>query len=381
MPEIPKPALLSGAPSPSSRLVSLDAFRGLTIVGMLWVNNQQFAESTLHQFGHAHFGEFPTFTDMIFPWFLFIIGCAMPFSWASRAAKGFSKRWFYVKSVQRAITLFLLGCIIDSTLQKRISVSIGGGVGVLQLIALSYFLAVFLYALRPAWRIGVIVLILAGYWAAIRYIDVPGIGRGVFEEERNLITWLNQQFLGPWHLRGLISAFPAAAEVLIGTLIGDMLRVETESRTNKLRYMVFAGAVLTLIGLGWHMSIAMTKHFWTPSYILFTAGIGLFVLSLFFWLMDVVGARKWAFFFVVYGMNAISAYFISIMVREHTLKEWFWNPTAPAEKRITLWNAAVSWFSSHFGHMYGGWLFTGSYIVCWWFVLLWMYKKRVFWRV
>ncbi len=360
---------------PSVRLASLDAFRGLTIVGMLWVNNQVASVSLGRQWGHAAWGEFPTFTDMIFPWFLFIVGVAMPFSRAAFFGRGGKTTTFFLKALRRAVTLFLLGCLIDSSVGRRMSV----GMGVLQLIGWSYFVAAFANELRVKARAALAAAMLVGYWAFLRYFDVPGIGRGVFEEGRTAADYIHVTYLAKWGLKGILSVIPASALVLIGTLMGDLLRTERETGPNKVRWLLFAGGMLALVGLGWHLDLPMNKPVWTPSYIVFGGGMGCIVLALFYWTMDLRGWRRWAFFFTVYGMNAIAAYVVSILVREHTVKEWV--TTTAAGAKSTVWKDLIAGAERLMGPAAGGAVFTAGYIFLWWLVMLWMHRRKMYWKV
>jgi predicted acyltransferase len=340
---------------------------------MLWVNNVPFEEARFRQFGHAKWGEFPTFTDMIFPWFLLIVGCAMPLSWASRRAKGTSLPQLWAHSLKRAAILFCLGCIIDSSISKRVVV----GMGVLQLIGVSFLIASVACHLKSLWRGVLTGGMLVAYWALIRFFPVPGIGSGFFFENQNVIRYLNQEYLAPIHAAGILSGIPGAAEILIGTMLGDLLRRESPPR-EKMRLMAAWGAALALAGLLWHLDLPMSKHVWSSPYILFSAGIGVLVLAGFYWLIDIRGWQKWAHLFVVFGMNAITAYFLSIVVRIHTVQEW---TIETAAGKATLWQAAIDWCGTTFGTVGGSWLFTASYIFIWWLVLFWMHRRKLYWRI
>jgi predicted acyltransferase len=356
------------------RLRSLDAFRGFTIVSMLMVNNPGYDAAFPRQFRHAGWGEMITFCDLIFPWFLFIVGVAIPFSAAAfhQRVPGFLP--YLKKAFKRMVLLVFFGILIDSSLSKRIAV----GMDVLQLIGLAYFCGALLYELPKPWRLPIAAGLLILHWAVIRFVPIPGVGAGFFEPERNIISYINQR-LGHYHLAGIMSVIPTTALVLIGTSIGDALRDANASPSKKLRLLIIAGGILVALGILWHLDLPFSKALWTASYILFGAGSGCVVLALFFYSIDMKGYQKWAFPFVVYGMNAITAYFFSIIVRVHTVQEWF-TRTAAGEK-ITLWQALLNFWTHLAGMMVGSWLFTFSYICFWFLVLLWMYKKRMFLRV
>lgn len=356
------------------RLMSLDAFRGFDIIAMLMVNNPGYDSAFPDQFRHAPWGKMVTFCDMIFPWFLFIVGVAVPFSAASYFAKNPGRASYFFKAFKRMLILIFFGVMIDCSISKRISI----GMNVLQLIGLAYFAAALIYELPKKIRTAAIPILLIGYWAILKFAPVPGVGAGVFEDGKTINDYVNK-ILRPYHLAGMLSVIPTAALVLIGTLLGDIFRDQTATVAKRLKYLFIGGAVLAAAGLLWHLNIPMSKHLWTPSYIIFSAGLGSIVLGIFYVVIDLWDYRKWAFPFIIYGMNAITAYFFSIMVRVHTVQEW--STKNPQGEKITLWQAILDFWTSLAGMTIGSWLFTASYIFFWWLVLLWMYKKKLFLRV
>lgn len=174
------------------RLTSLDAFRGLTIIAMLMVNNPGYDSAFPRQFRHGHWGEMITFCDLIFPWFLFIVGVAVPFSASAfhRRVSGFLP--YLIKAVRRMLLLLFFGILIDCSINKRIVI----GMDVLQLIGLAYFAGAMIYELPKRWRLIIAGSLLVLHWAAIRFIPIPGVGAGFFEPDKNLISYINQH-LGP----------------------------------------------------------------------------------------------------------------------------------------------------------------------------------------
>ncbi|MDK2971525.1 MAG: hypothetical protein PWP23_1280 [Candidatus Sumerlaeota bacterium] len=347
---------------------------------MLFVNNAGYDEAFPAQFRHAAWGDFVTFCDMIFPWFLFIMGVSLPFSAAS-----FRKRnpeaglgQYALKCARRAVLLVLMGVLIDCSIHKRIHV----GMNVLQLIGLAFFVAAMLYETPRRVRFAVAAASLVLYWILIRFIPLPGLEAGSFDADANAIAWINNR-LRPYHLAGILSVFPASALVITGTWFGDRLRDSSIKPIAQTKTLFAVGSVLAVLGLLWHFDLEMSKAVWTPSYILFAGGLGAIVLGAFHGIIDVLGFRKWAFPFVVYGMNAITAYFISIMVRVHTVQEWTtkWVGSDGVEQTVTLWKALLFFWTDLAGRFWGSWLFTSSYIAFWFLVLLWMYRRRIFWRV
>ncbi|HZH99435.1 MAG TPA: heparan-alpha-glucosaminide N-acetyltransferase domain-containing protein [Fimbriimonadaceae bacterium] len=264
------------------RLVSLDAFRGITILLMLLVNNASLGRHTPPYLQHAPWGGGIHLADLVFPWFLFCVGVAIPFSAASWKTKNGLPWKYELKIVARTASLFLLGCLVDSSIASRPMIVLG----VLQLIALAYGTGAILADLSAVRRSLITFILLAGYWWAIRYIPVPGVGAGTFEPERNLLSHINGTLLGPVNARGLLSAIPTSAMVLIGTLIGDILQKPKKAQLRKLGTMAAVGAALMILGSAWSATLPFNKDYWTPPYIVFTAGLGCLILGVFYLIAD-----------------------------------------------------------------------------------------------
>ena len=307
---IPAPASTARA-----RLVSLDAFRGLTIVLMLLVNNIALDVFTPTELTHAPWNGGIRLADLVFPWFLFCVGTAIPFSSASFHRNGLPTWRYALKAVGRAASLIVLGCIVDSSIYKHFVL----GLGVLQLIGLAYLVGALLYEL-PSWsRLTIAAAFLVGYWAAIMCIPTPA-GVGVFQEQQNLILHVNNRYLASLHLAGLLSVIPTAALVLIGTSIGEVLRRPDVSGARKAITLGISGVALIAVGLLWNLHLPFNKAVWTSSYILFTAGTASLILGAFFFVIDARGWRWWAYPLVVFGSNAILAYVAPILIKLDALQ-------------------------------------------------------------
>lgn len=358
-----------------ARLASLDAFRGLTILGMLLVNNLALDADTPRTLTHAPWNGDIHLADLVFPWFLLIVGVAIPYSYASIRRRG-ERWWSYVlKAVGRAVALFFLGCLLDSSVAKQPVL----GLGVLQLIGLAYLCGALVAGLPTALRLVLAAALLAAHWYALRFIAVPGVGAGVFTEADNLVAYLNRAYLQPLGLKGLISAVPTTAMVLIGSGIGELLRRETGAGARKALLLAGAGMALTAAGCLWSLDLPFNKPVWTAPYIVVCAGLGALMLAILYALVDVRGWRRPAFPLVVFGSNAIVAYVLPILVKIHVLQEWTW-PTADGEV-IPVQQALLEAAVREFGRTRGGWAYTGGYILCWWLVLFVLYRKQLFLRV
>jgi predicted acyltransferase len=357
------------------RLTSLDAFRGLAILGMLLVNNKALGPATPHQLTHAGWGEGVHFADLVFPWFLFIVGVAIPYAAASRRSRGMTWRCYHLAVLGRAGALVLLGCLINSSYARRPLFDLG----VLQLIGLAYLVGTFLYPLPSKPRLAVAAALMVTHWAVIRFVPIPGADAGVFTREQNVIAYLDRVYLEPYSLAGIISLATISALVLMGTAAGDFLRRESYPPVRKAGLLLLAGAGLAVGGWLWSLDLEFSKQLWSAPFVVLSAGSSLLLLGLLYLLIDVKGWRAWAFPLVVTGRNAIFVFVGSMLVNLHILREWHWavhgGATLPLEEAIkrTLFAQA--------GRVPGGFLYTFGYIFAWWLVLLWMYRKRVFLRV
>lgn len=365
----------SESKSSTIRLLSLDVFRGLTILGMLLVNNIALDTATPRQFTHAAWNQGVHFADLVFPWFLLIVGVAIPYAFASHIKKGASTRNYLFKAARRAVLLILLGCFVDSSVARHPII----GLGVLQLIGFAYFIAVLIYQLPNRWRAITAFALLTAHWAIIRFVPIPGLGAGIFLESRNIIQYLNQTYLQHYHLNGIISVVPTAALVLIGTAIGDMLRAATIAPVKKVMYLCVGGLMLSFVGWLWNLDLPFNKPVWTASYILYTAGFGSALLGLLYLLIDVKGLQRWAFPLAILGANAIMAYILPIIAKVYVLQGWSWS--MPDGSSLSLQQAALQLLKVYAGRVYGGWLYTISYILLWWLILYQFYRKKIFLRV
>jgi predicted acyltransferase len=260
-----------------------------------------------------------TLIDLGFPGFLFIAGVAMALSFRTDAERGVSRRSSMGHAGRRAIVLILLGLVLnafpDFTDFADLRIP-----GVLQRIGIACFLAAALRLftnLRT--QIGVAVVILLGYWAAIMLIPVPGIGAGVLEPGRDLASYVDRAVFGenhlyPWTRRwdaeGLLGTIPSIVNVLAGAIAGGWI-ISDRSESKRLGGLVAAGALLITLALAWHTVFPINKTLWTSSFVLLTCGAGCIVLALFRWIIDARGYKWWALPLVVMGMNAITVYFLS----------------------------------------------------------------------
>lgn len=305
------------------RLVSLDVFRGITIAGMILVNNPGTWSVIYPPLQHAEWNGW-TPTDLIFPFFLFIVGVAMIFSFKSLENKGVPKKEIYKKVFKRAVLLFAIGLGITIFPVFRLEpfrlfdVSTFRIMGVLQRIGLCYLFASIIYLefRKPSklawWTAGLLVF----YWAIMMVIPVPGHGPGELTREGNLATYVDLSIFGAhtwqpgWEPEGLLSTIPAIGTVLMGLLAGQLL-ISEKSEEDKALYMFVFGNVGLVAGIIIDIWFPINKGLWTSSFVFFTGGMALHFLAFCFWLIDIKGIKRWTKPFVIFGMNALAVYVMS----------------------------------------------------------------------
>ena len=313
---------------PQKRLVSLDAFRGATIAGMMLVNNPGTWSAVYPQLLHASWNGW-TFTDWIFPFFLWIVGVAMTFSFAKRVEQGGKKGELTLHVLQRSAVIFALGLFLNGfpfglAFGHEFSFATIRIPGVLQRIAVCYFIAsVIVLNTNVRSQIAWIVGLLAGYWLLVKLVPVPGYGAGVLEPTGNLCWYVDSVVLKGHTWRGapvpgfdpegIISTIPAIATTLLGVMTGHWLR-STRSQEEKTAWMFVGGNILLLLGAILDMWLPINKNLWTSTYTVFMAGWALVCFATFYWLIDVKGYTRWAKPCVIYGMNAIAAFVMAGIV-------------------------------------------------------------------
>jgi predicted acyltransferase len=305
--------------TPTPRLLSLDVFRGLTVAAMVLVNNPGSWRAVYAPLRHAEWhGCTPT--DLIFPFFLFIVGAAVPLALGRRVADGQPRAAVVAKILRRGAIIFGLGLLLHAIpffdlATLRIP-------GVLQRIALCYVAAALAF-LWTGWRAqaGLAAALLLAYWAVLMLVPVPGFGSGRLDPEGNVAAYVDRAVFGPhiWRVsrvydpEGLLSTVPAIATTLGGVLAGHWLR-SGRSPATIVRGLAGAGVGGLVLGAAWGAVFPLNKPLWTSSYAVFTAGGALLVLAACYWLVEMRGQRAWTRPFVVLGVNALALFFLSTLV-------------------------------------------------------------------
>ncbi len=367
--------------SESRRLVSLDALRGFD---MFWIIGGEGIVHTLAdltgwavaiwasaQLRHVEWDGF-VFYDMIFPLFLFIAGVAMPFSLSRRVERGEDKRKLMLHVVRRGLLLVALGVIYNNgilrtTLAETRFPSVLGRIGLAYMFAALIVLNTKLRG-QIAWFAG----LLLGYWAAMTLIPVPGFGAGQLTQEGSLAGYIDRSLIpGRLHRvvhdpEGLLSTIPAISTALLGVFAGTLLRGDlvAVSRERKALLLAAGGGACLVSGYLWGFLFPINKNLWSSSFVLFAGGWSLLLLALFYFVIDVRGHTRWAFFFVVIGMNSILIYMAGRAIDFAYTTDFFFegllSPLSGPGARLLWWI---------------------GFILIEWSFLYFLYRKKTFLRV
>lgn len=302
------------------RLVSLDALRGFD---MFWIIGGEAMAHTfgkaiglgrdnafLAQFEHVPWEGLHVF-DVIWPLFMFLVGVSIPFSLAKRKGAGETAKSIYGHTMVRAAILFALGMIAQGNLLSYDLSKLHPCYSVLHGIAVGYLIATFIALnFRPRGQAVFLGMFLLLYWAVLMLIPVPGVGRGVLTPDGNAAIYIDRVVLGSYQYgeNTWFLSYPGfASSVLIGVLAGELLRSDRSSRA-KVLYLFAGGAALTSFGLAWSIWFPIIKLLWTSTFVLVGGGLSALLMGLFYLVVDVLGLRRWAFPFIVIGMNSIAVY-------------------------------------------------------------------------
>jgi predicted acyltransferase len=338
-----RPVVVPGTPATRERLLALDVFRGLTIAGMLLVNDPGSWSHIYPPLRHADWHGW-TPTDLIFPYFLFIVGVTTHLSISARRARGDEEAAIRRQVLRRGALIFLLGLLLnwfpffqwgaiagnpspsflDRVVERLENLRI---MGVLQRIGVAYTAAAFL-TLRTSVRrqIAIVAALLLGYWIVMTLLPVPDTGvigaLAIHTKDRHLSAWLDRLVLDwrehglgnhlwagsvTWDPEGVLSTVPAIATAMLGVMAGRWI-AQPRPLAERLNGLFAVGALGMMAGLMWNWSFPINKGIWTSSYVVFTAGMAGVSLATIMWIVDVHGWRGWTKFFVIYGMNPIVAF-------------------------------------------------------------------------
>jgi len=365
------------------RLISLDVFRGATIAFMILVNNQGIAKNAYGPLAHGS-GYAITPTDWVFPFFLFIVGVAMPFSFSKKLQHAHGQKGsLYKKVIWRTFILFALGMLLN--IYPKFNFDTWRIMGVLQRIALCYlFTSLIVLNFRQKGQITAIAFLLLFYWALMVLVPYPGKGPEPWSWDNNFGRWLDKLIMGPFmwrpnevELKSLAGTISATCNTLIGYQAGNCL-ISQRSPLEKTVRIFSGGTILTMIGLFWVYWIPFSQNLWTPSFAVYTSGLGLLLLAVTYWWIDIGKHRKGLAPFIHFGSNAIVAWCASQLFSS-TLN---WIKITHDGEIVNL--STLIYEHGLLPHMSGAnasLIYGLCHVLLWWSVLVFMYRRKWFLKI
>ncbi|MBE9053314.1 acyltransferase family protein [Nostocales cyanobacterium LEGE 11386] len=374
------------------RLTSLDVFRGITIAGMILVNMAGVAGDVYPLLAHADWHGW-TPTDLVFPFFLFIVGVAMTFSLSKYTAANKPTSAVYWRIFRRAAILFAVGLLLNGFWNQGIwtfDLSNIRMMGVLQRISLTYLfasLAVLNLPRTGQWILAGVLLI--GYWLTMMHVPVAEYGAGVLTREGNFGAYVDRLIIPQVHLyagdgyqnlgdpEGLFSTIPAVVNVLIGYFTGEWIRNQPVKSRTSIGLALF-GIGCLIIGWVWGWTFPINKKLWTSSYVVFSSGWALLLLAACYELIEVRLIRRWSKPFEVMGLNAIALFTASVLLIKILVR----TKIGTGENALTTYNWIYqNIFTSWAGNFNGSLLFALVTVLFWLAIAILMYRQRWFIKV
>lgn len=367
---------------PSSRLVSIDVMRGITVAFMIAVNNNGLNEAAYRFMNHSPWNGF-TPTDLVFPTFLFIMGVSVVLSFSSTRTQAAPKSIQLLHILRRFALLVFLGLVVNGFPYFHLGTL--RIYGVLQRIAVCYLLASLLQLItdRVTPRIVLLFAALAAYWVILRWIPVPGHGMPVrdfslLDRDINFVAYVDRHvfphrlYEGTRDPEGLLSDIPSFASTLMGMIAGWWLKT-SHSNIAKLRALVISGVILLAAGLAWSETFPINKKLWTSSYALYAGGWSVLILAACYFAIEIKQWRgAWTFPWIVFGTNAITAYVFSELLSTAVSVFPFHN-SDPFQPFV---------YSSVFQHIgtpaFGSLVYSILFSAFCWIPVWLLYRKRIF---
>lgn len=365
----------------TKRLMALDVMRGLTIALMIMVNTPGSWSYVYPPLLHAKWNGC-TPTDLVFPFFLFIVGVSMWFSF-KKFDKGITKKSLY-KVLKRFAIMFILGVFLNGF--PNFDFENLRYLGVLQRIAIAYLIGALLCMQFNYKQIFIAFgLLLIGYWGLLYF----SVSEGPYELSTNIVRKIDLLLFGENHLyhgfgipfdpEGLISAIPSVGTLLIGYFTGRLIE-RSENTIEAIKKLIAFGAVATFIGWIWNFTFPINKALWTSSYVLYTGGLAMVFLASLLWVIDVKSIKKWANPFIHFGTNPLAIYMFS-GIYVSAIIYLIDIPIASGE----VLNGYDYLYSQVFvpiaGNMNGSLLFAITHIIFFWLITYALYKKKIFIKI
>jgi predicted acyltransferase len=375
-----------------SRLQCIDIFRGITIAFMLVVNNPGNPVSIHPQLKHAPWHGV-TLADLVFPFFIFIMGAVIPLSIRGRLEKGTKLRSILFRVISRSSLLFILGLVLNGFPMfdlSRIRIP-----GVLQRIAVVYLFSSLCYLLfrrmlkKDVWQISAHILtsffILILYYLLLKYIHVPGFGRGILELQGNLVQSIDLKFLqghlykSNWDPEGILSTLPAVASGLTGVIAGMILIIPDRKDLVRLGMLIGGGLLLLFLATLTNGIFPYNKNLWSSSYVLLTSSLGILLLGILFLISDILKTGQILLPFKVLGASAIFVYFASELIRKSLWLIPVKDSLTGSTLTLKMW--ILSRFISPWAHGLDSVYFSVIYVLFWIGIMAFLYSKKIYIRL
>ena len=363
---------------------------------MVLVNNPGSWSHIYWPLGHAQWHGW-TPTDLIFPFFLFIVGVAIPLALGKRVERGDPRKPIFIKIVIRTVIIFLLGEFLAGFPYFQLAtIRIPG---VLQRIAVCYFFASVIYlTTRPRTMAIIAVALVVVYFLLMKHVPAPGFYAGDWSKEGSLASYIDRRVFGPhiwkggvvYDPEGLLSTLGALATTLLGVLTGNVIRCKNRQPIEKVALMFIAGLVCVIIGWSWNAWFPINKSLWTSSYVFFTGGLALQFLALCYWLIDIKGYKAWTKPFVIFGVNAIALFVgTGVMARLMGMSSGFMGRFTSLLNIMKPDGSPQALQPFIYNHGFASWLppkpaslaFAISFILLWLFLMWLLYRKKIFIKV
>ncbi|MEO5978142.1 MAG: DUF5009 domain-containing protein [Chryseolinea sp.] len=359
---------------PSNRLISLDAMRGFVMAAMILVNYPGSSEHIFLPLEHAEWNGL-TPTDLIFPFFLFMVGISISLSFSKQLATGTGNGDVYKKIILRALKIFAVGLFLSmlptfDIFNIRIT-------GVLQRISIVFFVCSILF-LKTSYHQQILIAatLLIAYWLMMTLIPTPGVGHVALDRGVNLAAWVDSKLLpgkmwqGTWDPEGLLTTITSIVTGITGLIAGNLL-LSPKTATEKVMLLMIAGFISVTCGYIWGLTFPVNKNLWTSSYVLVSSGLACLTFGTLFYLIDIRGLKSWAQPGIIFGSNAIAIYFISDCISY--LLYWLPVGSAPLNEQFVsaLINAGVyPKIASVF--------FAAIFVTINFLIALVLYKRKIF---